>query len=75
MKQQEYDILKAINMFGVFFCLKQHCFHIFVQGQTKGQTFFNFSILGKSRFPPKKFYNINYRSAIDRWQLSPSYCM
>ena len=25
------------------------------------QTIFNFLILGKSRFPPKKFYNINYR--------------
>ena len=24
------------------------------------QMFFNFLILGKSRFPPKKFYNINY---------------
>ena len=35
-------------------------FHIFVQVQTSEQTYFNFFILGKSRFPPKKFYNINY---------------
>ena len=35
-------------------------FSHFVQVQTSEQTLFNFLILGKSRFPPKKFYNINY---------------
>ena len=30
-----------------------------MQFQTLEQTLFNFLILGKSRFPPKKFYNIN----------------
>ena len=33
----------------------------FVQFQTSEQTLFDFLILGKSRFPAKKFYNINYR--------------
>ena len=31
-----------------------------MQVQSSEQTLFNFLILGKSRFPPKKFYNINY---------------
>ena len=39
---------------------KNSIFNLFVQAQTSEQTFFNFLILGKSRFPPKKFYNINY---------------
>ena len=30
--------------------------------QSAEQTLFNFLILGKSRFPPKKFYNIDYWS-------------
>ena len=29
--------------------------------QSAEQTLFNFVILGKSGFPPKQFYNINYR--------------
>ena len=32
-----------------------------VQVQISQQTFINLIILGKYRFPPKKFYNINYR--------------
>ena len=43
------------------FAQKQHSFHIFVQVQTSEQTLFHFLILGKSRFPTKKIYNINYR--------------
>ena len=35
--------------------------NIFVQVQSSEQTLFNFLILGKSRFPQKKFYNINSR--------------
>ena len=31
-----------------------------MQVQTPEQTLFYFLIMGKSRFPPKKFYNINY---------------
>ena len=31
-----------------------------MQVQILEQTIFNFLILGKSRFPPKKFYNINF---------------
>ena len=31
-----------------------------MQAQSSQQTLFIFLILGKSRFPPKKFYNINY---------------
>ena len=37
-------------------------FHIFVQVQTLDKILFNFLILGKSRFPTKKFYNIDYRA-------------
>ena len=59
LKQQKQAILKATNSFRVYFCLKQHCFTILVQVQTTEQTFFYFLILGKSRFPPKKFYNID----------------
>ena len=40
--------------------LKNSIFHILVQILTSGQTIFNFLILGKYRFPPKKFYNINF---------------
>ena len=35
-----------------------------MQVQTSEQTFFDFLILGKSRFPPKKVYNINYWSRV-----------
>ena len=35
-----------------------------MQVQTFEQTLFDFLTLGKSRLPPKKFYNINYRSNI-----------
>ena len=35
-------------------------FSHFCAGSDIKQMFFNFLILGKSRFPPKKFYNINY---------------
>ena len=59
LKQQEQAILKAINSIRVKFCLKQYCFHIFVQVQASDKTVFNFLILGKSRFPAKKFYKIN----------------
>ena len=34
--------------------------HILVQVQMSEKTIFQFLILGKSRFPPKKFYNVNY---------------
>ena len=34
-----------------------------MQVQTSEQTFLNFLNVGKSRFPPKKFYNINYKVA------------
>ena len=34
--------------------------NIFVQIQSSEQTLFNFLILGKYGFPPKKFYNIDY---------------
>ena len=34
--------------------------------QTSEQTFFHFYILGKSRLPPKKFYNINYWMTISQ---------
>ena len=37
-----------------------HCIHIFVQVQTSEPTFFNCLIFGKSVFPPKLFYSINY---------------
>ena len=39
-----------------------HCFNIFVQVQSLEKTFVNFLIFGKSRFPPKTFYNIDYRA-------------
>ena len=57
---QYYDMLKEINSYWVKFCLKIAFFHIFVQVQILEQTIFQFLILGKSRFPPKKFYNVNY---------------
>ena len=60
LKQQEQAISKAINSLEYFFASKQHCFHIFVEVQILEQTIFHFLILGKSRFPQKKFYNINY---------------
>ena len=42
-----------------------------MQVQILEQTIFNFLILGKSRFPPKKFYNINYWCAqIDHLTIS-----
>ena len=54
-------ILREINSSKVQFCLKIACVHILVQVQTFEQTLFDFLTLGKSRLPPKKFYNINYR--------------
>ena len=36
-----------------------------VQVQISQQTFINLIILGKYRFPPKKFYNINYSSKVN----------
>ena len=44
------------------YLLKNSIFNIFVQVHASEQTFFNFLILWKSRFPPKKFYNIDYWS-------------
>ena len=41
-----------------------------MQVQTSEQTFFNFLILETSRFPPKKFYNIDYWSPFDFDNLS-----
>ena len=37
-------------------------FNILVDVQSAEQTLFNSLILGKSRFPPKKFYDIDIRS-------------
>ena len=54
LKQQEWAILKLMNILEYSFALKQNCFQILVHGQTSKQTFFNFLILGKSRFLPNK---------------------
>ena len=43
-----------------------------MQVQILEQTIFNFLILGKSRFPPKKFYNINYRPILLRLRMPES---
>ena len=60
-KQQEYSILKATNSFTVKLCLKiALCWH-FCAGSDIRTNFIQFLILGKSRFPPKNLYNINYR--------------
>ena len=47
------------------------CFNIVVHAQSTERTLFNFLILGKSKFPPKKFYNIDCRSK--SWIIS--YCV
>ena len=46
-KNRKLAILKAINRFRVYFCLKKLCFHIFVQ--VRHHIFLYFLILGKSR--------------------------
>ena len=43
-----------------------HCFHIFVQVKTLEQTAFNVLILGKPRFPPKRFYDISFWSRVSQ---------
>ena len=47
------------TVFEYCFAYTLHNFHILVQVQTLEQTLFKILILGKSRFPPKKFYNID----------------
>ena len=42
--------------------------------QTSELTFFNFLILGKSGFPPKKCYKINWRSWSYKQNLSKNLC-
>ena len=51
---------KAINSVREQFCLNISLFTHFLQFQISEQTVFNFLILWKSRFHPKKFYNIDY---------------
>ena len=75
LKQQEQAILKAINSFRVQFSLKQYCFHISVLVRALEEALLNFLIWGKSRFPPKKFYNINPRrsSGLTRSRIYSKY--
>ena len=56
---QEYDILKEINSYLVKFCLKIALFSHFCAGSDIRTNYIQFLNLGKSRFPPKRFYNIN----------------
>ena len=62
LKQQEQAIFEVKYSFCVQFCLKIELFSHFQQVQTANQTFFIFLILGKSRFPSIKFYNIDCRA-------------
>ena len=62
LKHLEYPILNAVNSFRVQLCLKVVLFSHFSAGLDITKTFYNFSILEKSIFLPKKFYNINHRS-------------
>ena len=55
---QEYDILKEINSYWVKFCLKIALFSHFCAGS--GTNYIQCLNFGLSRFPPTKFYNINY---------------
>ena len=55
MKQQEYDILKAINMFGVFFCLKQHFFTFLCRVRQKDKLFSISQFWGNLDFLQKSF--------------------
>ena len=58
-KQQEYAILKVLNSFRVDFCFKIALFSHFCAGSHIRTKFIQFLSFGESRFPPKKFYNIN----------------
>ena len=55
LKQQEQAILKAINSFRVYICLKLALFSHFSAGSDIRTNFIPILILGKSRFPPKKY--------------------
>ena len=54
------------------FALKYHSFAILTRFRHQNQDFLDFLILGKSKFPPKKFYITNSRSKVDL-PLGPCY--
>ena len=71
LKQQEYAILKVINSFKVYFCIKLALFSHFSAVSDIRTNFFKYLIFGKSRFPPKKIYNIDYRAFM--FTLAPKF--
>ena len=61
MKQDKLTPCKAINSFRVYIWLKHTLALQFVHFQSLEHNFL-FNLLGKTRFPAEKFYDIDYCS-------------